>query len=186
MDIADKTHQSTINLFPQFRFIRLNILQSPALETYDVIINLSTIYLFDDVKLRTFFSNISQSLKSGGKLILDSAGSPDNFLSYLIHDCLLKWEQSIFLRTKRLFTASRIEGLVIKHHGFRHTDDEIVTAARQAGLKLQDKDNYAYLTEFQRSYFLNKLIAASKTAENAFNIIGKYVPYIRMFCFNKT
>jgi hypothetical protein len=126
LDISDELYRETANLFSKFKFHRLNILQSPAPVPYDAVLNFSLIYLCDDVKLRTFFRHVSQSLKSGGKLILDSAGSPDNFLSYLIHDCLLKWEQTILLRTKRLFTTSRLEGVVIKHHGFRRTDDEIV------------------------------------------------------------
>ncbi|MBF0552928.1 MAG: hypothetical protein HQK96_00055 [Nitrospirae bacterium] len=185
LDMSDEMYRATVNLFPQFKFYRLNILQSPAPYTYSAILNLSMIYLPDDARLRTFFQHVSQSLESGGKLILDSAGSPDNYLSYLIHDCLLKYEVCL-LRAKKLFTTGKLEGIVIKHHDFRRTDGEIIAMANEFGLKLQDKSDYAFLVEFKRSYFLNKIISASRAAENIFTTMGKYIPYIRMFCFYKT
>ncbi|MBF0516408.1 MAG: class I SAM-dependent methyltransferase [Nitrospirae bacterium] len=185
LDITEMLYQETLKLFPQFKFHKLNILQSPTPAPYDALLCLSLIYLFDDVKLSACFDNISRSLSPGGRLILDSAGSPDNFLSYLIHECLLKWETAYLLRAKRLLATSRLDGVVTQHHGYRRTDDEIVQHARQAGLKLLDRQDYAFLTDFKRSFFLNKLIAASKVSETALNYLGKHIPYIRMFCFEK-
>lgn len=186
LDISDEMYRETIKLFPHYKFHKLNILGAPAPQTYDAVLNLSMIYLLDDDKLRTFFQHVSQSLRPGGKLILDSSGSTDNYLSYLIHECLLKYEIIYLLRAKRLISTARLEGVVIKHHGFRRTDNEIIAAAGEFGLKLQDKNNYAFLVEFKRSYLLNKLIAASRPAEVIFTILGKYIPYVRMFCFYKT
>ncbi|MBF0459176.1 MAG: class I SAM-dependent methyltransferase [Nitrospirae bacterium] len=185
LDISNNMYLATVNLFPQFKFYRLNILESPAPETYDSILNLSMIYLFDKNKLRTFFQNVSQSLKSGGKLVLDSAGSPDNYMSYLIHDCLLKWESVYLLRAKRFITTQKLEGIVVKHHGFRFTDDDIISVANEFGFKLHNKKAYCFLIEFKRSYLLNTLIETIKTAKNIFNIVGKQVPYVRMFYFEK-
>ncbi|MBF0319030.1 MAG: class I SAM-dependent methyltransferase [Nitrospirae bacterium] len=184
LDISPELYRSTLSLFPDFKFIKLNILENPAHEEYGVVLCFSLIYLFDDNKLDTFFQNVSKSLKAGGKLILDSAGSPDNALSYLIHDIILKWE-TYLLWAKRLLVAGAREGIIMQHFGFRRKDEEIIAVAQKAGLIYKEKKNYAWLTDFKRSYFLNKLIEGNKIFERILNIIGRRIPYIRMFCFEK-
>src|SRR3989338_2648986 len=79
------SYKETKKLFPKFKFVEHDILKAPA-EKCDAVICLSLIYLFNDDDLFTFFKNVSDSLKIGGHLILDSAGSSDNLLSYLIHN----------------------------------------------------------------------------------------------------
>ena len=145
---------------------------------------LSLIYLFDQKDLKNFFRNVQKILKPGGLLILDSAGSPDNNLSYLIHDILLKIETILKWLVKAIINKTRY-GFVIKHHGYRRTDKEIIECAKQYGFELIDKQNYAFLTEFRRSYFFNRMIKSGSTVEKIFNSIGKNIPYIRMFCFRR-
>jgi len=79
------SYKETKTLFPQFDFVEHDILNGPFFLKYDAVICLSLIYLFNEEKLLTFFRNVSDSLKTGGHLILDSAGSTDNLMSYLIH-----------------------------------------------------------------------------------------------------
>ena len=83
------------------------------------------------------------------------------------------------------FLAHRRYGFVVKHQGYRRTDREIIEYARQAGFKLVDQENYAFLTEFRRSYLLSRLIETSSVMEKMFNFLGKSIPYIRMFNFKK-
>ena len=71
-------YRETKVLFPQFEHIPLDILRGPSGKPYDTIMCLGLIYLFDERELYVFFRHVSQSLKIGGHLILDGAGSPDN------------------------------------------------------------------------------------------------------------
>jgi 2-polyprenyl-3-methyl-5-hydroxy-6-metoxy-1,4-benzoquinol methylase len=179
-------HSQTKALFPEFNFLEFNILNGPNEHKYDTIICLSLIYLFDDKSLMTFFKNVSGSLKKGGHLILDSAGAPDNFLSYLIHDVILKYEIH-FLRIAKMIVRNKKDAVIRKHHGYRRTDNEIIESAWEAGLKLVDKEEYAFLTEFRRSILFNRLFSnkLSPPFERMLTRVGKKIPYIRMFYFEK-
>lgn len=179
-------YENTLKLFPTFKFEELNILNATDGKKYDVVLCLSLIYLFDDYKLNIFFENVYNSLKPNGRLILDSAGSPDNFLSYLINDIYLKYEISA-LRIAFAVLKKKRQGIIIKHHGYRRKDNEIVNAAQCNGFKfkLLEKKDYAFLTEFRRSMFFNKLVQKGFVSEKIFSAIGKHVPYIRMFNFSK-
>ena len=59
-------YRETCKLFPEFKFIKLNILEGPAEKTYDAVTGLSLIYLFNNDDLSRFFRNVSGSLKEGG------------------------------------------------------------------------------------------------------------------------
>ncbi len=167
-------------LFPQFDFIAMDILKRPSNKKYDAIMCLSLIYLFDKKDLLRFFKNVSDSLKAGGNLVLDSPGA-DNFISHLFHEIYLKIETWIRGVVKLILTGRKYK-LVIKHHGYRRTDTEVIETARQAGFRLVDQHNYAFLSDFKRSYFFGKL---SSIMEKPFIIVGKRMPYVRMFNFQK-
>lgn len=177
-------YEETVKLFPEFKFIEMDILKSPAEIEYDVVLCLSLIYLFDRTKLSLFFKNLYNSLKPKGTLILDSAGSPDNLASFLIHDIYLKYEV-IAYRIVRFIPKRHLAGLIVKHHGYRRTDNEIVHAAKENGFKFLGKQHYAFLTDFRRSILFNKLITQDSMFEKIFYPFAKHVPYIRMFLFEK-
>lgn len=177
-------YRETKLLFPQFKHMKFDILSKPTYKKYDIIVSLSLIYLFDEKQLNRFFRNISDSLKTGCHLILDSAGSPDNFLSYIIHDIILKYE-TLLKRIIKLISTGKLHSFIIKDFGYRRTDKDIIKAARQYGLELTDQEDYAYLTEFRRSYLLDKGIKHNSTCRRVFSVIGKNIPYIRMFNFKK-
>lgn len=180
-------YKATVALFPNFKYIEYDILSGPADCKYDAIISLGLIYLFDEKELLRFFINVSESLKIGGHLVLDSAGSSDNLLSYTIHEVILKYE-TMLRRIVRFISEQKWYGLIVKDFGYRRTDKEIIDTARKANLELTDQENYAFLTEFSRSclfYLLNKALRFSSNWEKLITIIGKNIPYIRMFNFKK-
>jgi len=177
-------YQETKKLFPQFEFVEHDILNTPLYSKYDTVICLSLIYLFNEEKLLAFFRNVSDSLKTGGHLILDFVGSPDNVLSFLLHDIYLKYEMKI-ARAAKFLLIGQLPGLVVKHHGYRRTDEEIISAARKSGFELLSQENYAFVTEFRRSYIFDKLVKQTSFIEKAFGIIGRNIPYIRMGHFLK-
>ena len=176
-------HSETVALFPNLNFLEFNILHGPSEpeHKYDTIICLSLIYLFDDKDLLIFFKNVSSSLKPGGHLILDSVGSPDNFLSYMVHEVLLKYE-IYFLRIAKMIIKHKKDAVIRKHHGYRRTDNEIIEAALVAGLKLVDKEDYAFLTEFRRSVLFDRLFLRKHNLllEPVFTRIGRTIPYVRI------
>lgn len=176
---------ATKKLFHNFKFFTLDIIESPAAHQYDGLISLGLIYLFDDRQLDNFFRNISKTLNNNGYLILDSSGSPDNLISFFIHDVLLKIEVHllrflVFLKS----VGQKKYGFTIKHHGYRRNDGEIIQIAEKNGFKLIDQDNYAFLIEFQRSAILRRLIKIPY-CKQIFKMIGRHVPYTRMFLFRK-
>lgn len=182
-------YRQTKALFPQFDFIELNILKFPPPKKYDAIISLSLIYLFNEIELNTFFENISDGLETGGHLILDSAGSPDNFFSFFIHDIWLKYETFLVLFLKLIFKRE-VNGIIIKNFGFRRTDKEIIESAKRYNLELVVQENYAFITEFTRSrlfskFLLKKAIKSGSILNCIFSFLGKKIPYIRMYKFKK-
>ncbi len=182
-DLAPVNLKETISLFSDFRFQELDILDKPSPTSFDSIIALGLIYLFDEKRLVTFFENISESLKTGGHLILDGAGPPDNFFTFLLHGLVLRYEIRLLITWRRLKNR---EGLafVKKHHGFLRTDREIIEAAASAGLIFLDQCSYDFLTEFRRSYLFSRFTKDSGL-EKLFERLGRFIPHVRMFYFQK-
>lgn len=169
-------------LFGELEFVTYDVLAGPAPRRYGAVVCLSLIYLFDEAELERFFANVAASLAPGGMLILDSAGSPDSGLSRFVHDVWLPLET----RAKRLLkvvTERRWYGLVVKDFGWRRTDDEILGAARRAGLELTGKTEYAFLAEFRRSSILTRVLRPGSALERLGGRVGRRIPYIRMFEF---
>lgn len=179
-----KAYSETRKLFSDYEFVKLNILLEPAPRTYDSVMVLSLIYLFDNDQLKIFFENVTKSLKVGGELLLDSAGAPNNILTFFFNDIYLKVE-IMLMRLARFLARRGCPALEIKHHGWRRNDREIVDIARRCGLELVAKENYAFLTEFRRSIVFNKFIKSGSWAERAFGSLGRNMPYVRMFKFQK-
>ncbi len=178
---------ATKKLFPDYQFNSLNILKESADSQFDGLFCLSLIYLFDEKDLNTFFSNISNSLKDNGYFILDSAGSPDNLMSYIIHDILLKYEMYLirFLLGVKSFGMRKL-GFTKQHFGYRRTDMDIIKIAKRNGFEYVLQNEYAFLTDFYRSQIFRALIKIP-FIKKIFGIIGKatYIPYTRMFLFRK-
>lgn len=181
---ASEVVAKTKEIFPNFSFLELDVLKGGMDRQFDAVISLSLIYLFNERDLIIFFRNVSKLLKPGGQFILDSAGSPDNFYSHLIHEVLLKYEARLRWVFKSILDRKRL-GFVIKHHGYRRTDAEIIECAKQEGFALLDQQNYNFLTEFRRSGLLRRIIKMGSFMEKMFENFGKKIPYVRMFNFQK-
>ena len=177
------SYERAKNLFPKYSFFTLDILKQPAEDKFDCLMSLSLIYLFSDKQLDIFFSNLSKSCKKNGSLILDSAGSPDNLLSYLIHNIFLKYETYMVRFLKNLFQKKQY-GLSIQDFGYRHKDTEIIEIASRNGFEFIEQENFSFLIEFERSRILKKLIEIN-LIRRIFSVIGRCVPYTRMFLFKK-
>jgi SAM-dependent methyltransferase len=177
-------YSETKKLFPGFEYFKCNVLKTAVGKKFDCIVCLSLIYLFNREELDSFFTNISRSLKTKGVFILDSAGSPDNAFSSFIHDIVLKYE-IMALRFLRYMVKQKRSGLVVRHHGYFRSDAEIIESANKAGLALREQKNYGELFEFRRSILFNKLIKSRSRIEPMFETLGKSIPYIRMFKFEK-
>lgn len=177
-------YDRTKKLFPDFEYMILDILESPAPRRHDAVISLSLIYLFDSNKLERFFNNVAGSMKTNGVFILDSGGAPDNLFSYLVHDIMLKYEAKSIHFLRRVLKHKR-SGLVVKHEGYLRSDAEIVKVAAKSGLVLRAKNDYDTLREFRRSVLFNKFIKEGSAFEKMFEELGRGVPFIRMFKFEK-
>ena len=172
--------QATRRIFPQLEHVQLDILAECPPKRYDAILCLSVIYLFDDDQLDRFFKNVREGLVGGGSLIFDAPGSPDTLPAWFLHDILLKFEAQTF-RLLRTIKRRRDPGLIRKHHGYRRTDTEILEIATANRFHLICQENYDFLTEFERSYVLRRLMNRSFRIRGMFERIGRSFPYARMY-----
>lgn len=175
---------ATEKLFPALRHTELDIISSYSAKQHDAVLSLSVIYVFDSEQLRKFFDNVNRSLKPGGHLILDSSGPPDNLLASLINDVLLRLEAE-FIRLIAPLKRKTRRGMIIKHHGYRRSDDEILKSARDAGFDLEYRENYDFLTEFERSFIIHRILGTLPWAKGLFQWLGRAISYTRMYDLKK-
>lgn len=164
-------HGDSQQLFPLFKFFPLDILQSSSREKYDAITAFSLLYLFTDDELKLFFKNVSSSLSGEGILILDPGGASDNRITLFMDEFFLKCEN--WLVRVILFLLNKPNALIVKHQGFRRTDNEIIAAGEEAGFVLVATEYADFLTEFRRSRIFRYLLEKSDYAEKVLSIIGK-------------
>jgi SAM-dependent methyltransferase len=172
------------NMFPQMEQWDLDILAGPAEKSFDVVLCLSLIYLFDDDQLSHFFTNVHSSLKDGGYLILDSAGPPDNHLAHWINESYLRYE-AVTVRLFRNRKYARQHIIVRKHQGYRRTDRDIIEAAKKCDLAIMEKQHYDFTHEFERSRIFSRLMGALPFIRPIAARLGRIVPYTRMFKLQK-
>lgn len=177
----------TLNIFPEFKFIQLNILDLNLQfnKKYDTILCLCVAYSFDKKQFDLFLKNASSLLELNGILILEPTGSPNNLFNRIVHDVILKYEH-YFLRWRYFYRNRVWPGLTIEHHGYFRTDKEIIEAANQYGFVIEIIENFDYFSEFKRSRILRKV---EKLIPKGFKkIIKKHImliPHFRMFKFRK-
>lgn len=183
-DIKQYINDEILKLFPDLKFMVLDIRSSSIPQKYDYIISLSVFYLFDDKELISIFGNIGKMLNKGGKLIVDFGGGEENFITFIIDEFLCKYE------IKARFLIKRFKGesfnITKKGSGFRRTNKEIIFLAEECGFKCLDITTADYDTEIVRSILLTKMANWGGPLRKVIHKIGKYVPYIRMFVFELT
>ena len=170
-------------LFGEFEYKKLDILKTLndyEEGSFDAIISVSLIYAFDEKELNIFFKNISYLLKKDGVFILDSSGSPDNFLAYFIHNIYLPIECGIVFGISKIFNLKR-SYVIDKNYGYRRNDKEILDVSKAHKLMLVNQKNYMETVDFERSLVVLKLLEIFPNFKNFLKILGAHVPYTRMF-----
>ncbi len=175
---------ASFSLFGLFPFSELDILRGPPPKEYDVIINLSTAYLFNPDELEQYFSNISEGLRNGGRLFMDPGGPRDNLFSIFWHNLYLPTEYRLYSLYSRLFRNQKL-GCVSQLFGYRYKDSEIRSVASRAGLIFVGLDDFDHLSELRRSFILKPVINSNFIEKGPLNRLLRRNPYIRMFQFQK-
>lgn len=176
-DLGQPYREEALRLFPEMKFRKIDILSDRVDEEFDCVIALGVFHLFDEKKLLEAIERIRGIIKPGGRLIMDLGGAEDNIMTYLIDEFICRIEMWL-VRIKRKALGKKAF-LSKKHHGYRSRNSEMISIAEKAGLTFNDLKTYDYLTEVERSWFFAKL------PEKVRAIMGRRVPYVRMFTFVK-
>lgn len=170
-------------LFPGLSYLALDLRKEPVPEGYHTVLALGLLYLFDGAAMDAFFANVARALPAGGQLIVDSAISPDNRASYLIHDVLLKCEA--YLKQFYHLLGSRRAEVKRIQFGYRKTHGEIIDAAARHGLALVERSSGGELIDIQRSYLVRRTMAALPFTEGVFRRLGQAAPFVNLYVFRR-
>lgn len=178
-------HSKVKEHYSGFQFQELNILETSPLRQYDTVFTLSLIYLFNENELEAFFKNVSQSLKPGGRFLLEVTGSPTHLFTSLFHERYLQMEATIKWLILRV--SGRPARLQKKHHGYRRTDKEVIAAARLAGFELVEVNAVDNLSDLKRSYVISKILDRAPALTPVFETMAKLLQFsfLRTFVFLK-
>lgn len=178
-------YTSSKKLVGDFKYIKFNVINDKLNERFDCIFSLSACYLFSDVDLEKFFTNLNQNLKKDGLFILEFTGPEDNLISFFFHEIYLFFEAYL------AYYISKITNLKIglefdKSFTYIRKNYEIINFAENFGFKFIDYQEYDYLTEIKRSILFRKILEIFPISKKIFIFLGKKLPYIRLFKFRKT
>ncbi len=171
------------DLFGEFEFERLDILEGCPSRRYEKIICIGLIWAFNEDEMDIFFKNVYQGLESKGVLILELSVSPDNLLSFFFHDIYLRLESNALRMITSVFGKSYKR--IMDIHGYRYKTKEIIQIASQNHFEMVDLLACEPLVEFQRSPLLGRLIDKSSLIRKIMSIIGMCIPYSRLFALKR-
>jgi len=172
-------------LFPELHFVRYDVTKGPFPDIrFDTILVIQLFYLFDQTQLEDILRNLKSSLIAGGRLIVDISGAQDNFLTYVIDNCIGWYEAHLKGFILTCFKKRRLR-VKKKHHGFRYTDKEFVALVEKAGFKLRQVYRADHRTELERSYIIRRLAQRAKMFRELVEFVGQTAPYLRIFIFEK-
>jgi len=178
-DLEQPCKEETMRLFPCVQFMKYDVTKGPTARKFNCIFSLSMFYLFDEKQLLNVFENIANSLEPGGNFIFDPGGAKNNIITRLIDDFICPVETWLI---KILQKVIKKKDCVVtkKHQGYRATNKEIISIANRAGFSLCDIKTDDYFTEFGM-----RSILFSRLPKGLVGLLGRSVPYVRMFCFKK-
>ncbi len=177
-DLNQPCREKTLRLFPYLRFVKYDVTSNPFKYKFDCILSLSMFYSFNENELLRIFKNISESIKPGGRFIFDPGAAADNFTAYINDEVMCKCEANLIWMIQKLRRRKCV--VTKKHQGYRSKNEEIISIADKAGFTLYDLKCNDFSTEIgKRSILLGRL------PKKIINVIGKLVPYVRMFTFVK-
>lgn len=179
----------TAHLFPEGQFMRWDCMSDPLpTEPFDAAMALSFIYLLDRTSLEMFFGRMAAVLKPDGVMVLDGPGAPDAAIPNVWHRYWLPLEARLarpFVNASRRLRGLEPKILILKHHGYRHSDQDIVDAARAAGFTLTGREDRDFETEWTRSIAYRYVGRHLPPVRWVCLRIGTRMPHVRMFAFRK-
>ncbi len=183
LDIPE-CYDSSKRIVGDFRYLKFDILKDKLNQKYDCIISLSAMYLFSNVELEKVLKNLKQTLNDRGKLILEFSGPEDNYTAFFFHEIYLYFESLFAYFFSKIF---RLQLGLEFDKSFTHLNKnyEIINIAEKIGFKFESYEEHDNLTELKRSILIKKIFKYFPKSKKFFNIIGKKLPYIRLFKFTK-
>lgn len=178
-----KSYIPSENLFKEFAFEKLNILEEAPSRIYDAIICIGLVWAFNKDEMAVFFKNVHKGIKDRGLLIIELSLSPDNFLSFLLYDIYLRAESNVLRLIAPMFGKSfkRIKEV----HGYRYKTKEIIQIANDNRFEVIDFLSCEPLLEFQRSPILSRLIAKFSFISKLLTLSGANIPNSRLFALRR-
>ena len=183
LEIPD-CYKASLNLFGEFKYIKLNILKNKTKYRYHFIFCISALYIFSNYELKRIFGNLREMLEKDGVLIIDFGGSEDNYFSFFFHEIYLVFEAYLIYFLSKIFWKN-IGLEVHENHGYRRKNKEIFKIAEKCGFKFLGYDEFDHTSELQRSSIIRKTVEFFPISAKIFKILGKKMSYIRFFKFIK-
>ena len=170
--------------FKNLKYKKFNIFKKKSKNKYDVILCFNLIYAFDENTLNKFFQKCKKIINKNGIILISPGGSTLNFYKIFFDRIYLPIE-IYFLYFLSFFKKKKFE-IFKHHHGYMHSNQGIVKLAKKNSLILSKKITIAdFISEFDRSIVIKKLISKSKFFKNIFLIFGKKIPFVKFFFFEE-
>lgn len=178
-DLENYCQDKILNLFQNMKFVKYDVTAGPFSERFDYIFSLNVLYLFSRDQLYKVFTHVADSLKSGGRFIVDPGGAEDNVYTALIDNWGVRWDAyfQAFVKTMLKKTKKKV---IKKHHGYRYSNEEFIAIAQEAGFKFEELKVKDYVTELK-----DRLLLFHKLPEAVVHLLGQPIPYVRLFNFRK-
>jgi hypothetical protein len=181
-DIVVDALAHTRTLYPQFKYLRLDILNGSASDDYDDILITGLDFAFDDLQVRKLFSSCGQILKKSArqstKRLIFTLRYNDNVATRVIDRFILPLEASLANAAYALTQSPhRVRRKV---SGFRRSRKEIVRLANSCGFSVGRVLHCGFGVEFTRSAILAKikpLAAAVARADRLMTVFNNVTIY---------
>ena len=172
-------YKKSKKIFKKFNYYKFDILKDNLKKKYDTIIGLGLLYVFSEKQLNKFFKRLNKLVKLNGEIIVDSSSSPDNIITYLYDNLLLKFENKIL--SLILNIIGKKNNFISRHHGYKFKNKELIKIAKQHGFEIIDVKTKDFVTEFSRSRLISKIYILNLILKP----ISFFMSYVRIFKFKK-
>ncbi len=179
-DLEHYCQDKTLSLFQNMKFVRYDVMEKPFARQFDYILSLNVLYLFSAEQLYKIFSHVAESLKPGGRFIVDPGGAEDNVYTTLIDNWGVRWDAHVQAFLKTLLKGQK-KRVIKKHHGYRYSNKELIAIAQKNGFQFEGLKTKDYVTELK-----DRLLLFHKLPEAVVQLLGYSIPYVRLFSFRKT
>ena len=177
-DLESYTHTQDYGI----PYIKFNALTDSISVDYKSIICFGLLYYFNDEEMHQFFENISCILPKGGTFVCDTSGSPDN-LAALMTQYALYLEMQAYRIFRSTLDRKRYH-VKTTHAGYRRTDEEICTIAKQHGFTLIGKEHPIRILDFEWSMIYRAFVKRIPGVKTVLEwIVGDSLSYFRLFAF---